>query len=84
MKRKEPRKPLWKSIGSDTITDDMISNYEANVRSTCLFCGESETEHIETHITADIPEGFHGVPFSCPDCGRAWMEIIRFEEIKPI
>ncbi len=63
------------------ITSEMIANFEANLRATCLFCEAGGLENLEGYSSPNLPEGFYCTAFRCPKCGRAWREISKFEEI---
>ena len=64
-----------------TITYKMVSDFEANNRSRCLFCEAGGIESLEDYQPNDIPKGFYFQAFRCKACGRAWREITKFEEI---
>ena len=73
--------PKRKQMVKQRITDEMIANFEANNRGGCLFCEADGPEHLEGYEPDDIPKGSYCNAFWCRNCGRAWREITRFEEI---
>jgi len=65
-----------------TITAEMISNFEGNNRSKCLFCEAHAIGLLEYYQPDDIPHGFYCMAYECYSCGKAWREITRLEEIE--